>query len=283
MTEMCLAIQQQQQALQRAVCDAVDPDGLLMAPAALGLAIYREAYTARLAAALRDNYLVLHRAMGDDEFDALAQAYIRARPSNHASIRWFGDRLADFLADEYSEQVPHPAMVDFARMDWALRGAFDGPSAPLLTLEHVKAVPAQDWADLRFHLHPTVRLQSLDWAIEPAWRALRAHDPESGEPAPELDEPQPSAHHLLIWREGLETRWRALNPLEAALLQGVGEKQSFAKLCETAGLSLDGDEQAAAGHVVGLLQRWLADGLLTDSSADAPSFGTPSRLCATDA
>ena len=28
--------------------------------------------------------------------------------------------------------VPHPSLVDFARMDWALRGAFDAAEAPLL-------------------------------------------------------------------------------------------------------------------------------------------------------
>ena len=58
-------------------------------PALLG--IYQHAYRARLVAALRDNHEVLALALGDDAFDAIAQAYIDAHPSRFASIRWFGD------------------------------------------------------------------------------------------------------------------------------------------------------------------------------------------------
>lgn len=257
------------QSLQRAICDESPAQGgspLLMMPCAPGLAIYREAYRARLAAALRDNYLVLHRAMGDEAFDALAGAYLQARPSRHASIRWFGDELADFMAGAHAGALPHPAMVDFARMDWALRGAFDGPDAPLLSMQALRELAPQDWPALVFRLHPSAEIVGLDWAIEPAWRALRAHEPDTGEPAPELAAPLESAHALLVWRQGLETRWRALEPLEAALLKALAEGRDFASICALAARH-GGDEEAeeeeeAAATVVALLQRWLGDGLL---------------------
>ena len=249
-----------QQSLQAAIREDADPADLLQGPSATGLAIYREAYRARLVAALRDNYLVLHRAMGDEEFDALAQAYVEAHPSSHASIRWFGDRLAAFMANAYSERLPHPAMIDFARMDWALRAAFDGPDAAVLAAGDLQAVSPEDWPALVFHLHPTAQLQDLGWAVEPAWRALRAHEPESDEPAPELEAPVESIHQLLVWRQGLDTRWRALEALEAALLQAVSSAQSFEMICAEAARYVG--EDAAAGTVVRLLQRWLADGLL---------------------
>ena len=88
------------------------------------LEVYVNAYWGRLREALADNYPVLNRALGDDGFRELAAAYVSAHPSHFRSIRWFGDRLADFIAGN-PEIVPHPALLDIARLDWAMRGAFD--------------------------------------------------------------------------------------------------------------------------------------------------------------
>lgn len=253
-------LQAQQRALQAALCERLSAADLLQAPAEPGLSVYQDAYAARLIAALRDNYTVLHRALGDEQFDALARAYLQAQPSRQPSIRWFGDRLAGFMAGDYAERLPHPSLVDIARMDWALRGAFDGADAALLRPELLMAVAPEDWPGLVFRLHPTVSQQPLAWAVEPAWRALRAYDPEAGGEAPALAEPAPLAHVLLVWREGLETRWRSLGPLEAQLLQAVAEAQPFAAICAVAAQTVDAE--AAAAAVVQALQRWLAEGLL---------------------
>jgi hypothetical protein len=239
----------QQRALQEAVCAAGDGG---VAPA-LGLEVYRHACTARLIAALRDNHEVLHRAMGDEAFDALALRYLEAHPSRTPSIRWFGHALADFAAADPA--LPHPSLVDFARMDWALRAAFDAADAP--------ALRAEDLGDLGpdrvFVLHPSVHLVPLAWSIEPAWRALRQAISDEAED-PELPEPEPQAHLLLAWRLGLEVRWRSLEALEAALLQALQSGADFAALAATAAHQLG--EEAAPAALVRALQTWLADGLL---------------------
>jgi hypothetical protein len=247
--------------LAAAIRDGADAEGLLAGDWALGLAAYRHAYHARLAEALADNYTVLARALGDEGFDALAQAYIAAHPSRHPSIRWFGHALADFMAGAGEDLVPHAGLVDIARMDWALRGAFDAAEAPTLDPASLAALDPDAWAGLVLHLHPSVRRAGLAHAIEPAWRALREWEPESGAPQPELDEPVPHEHGLLAWRQDGETRWRSLEPLEAALLDEVEAGRPFAQLCERAAAQL-GDAEAAAPAVIAALQRWLAEGLL---------------------
>jgi hypothetical protein len=257
------ALQAQQRALLQAVCAEREaalpllkqqPDG---GPARLS--IYRHAYRARLVAALADNYTVLQRALGDEAFEALGLAYVEAHPSQQPSIRWFGHRLAEFMAAR-DDLVPHPALVDFARMDWALRDAFDAADAPVLALAALAALPAEAWGELRLQPHPSLRLLTLDWNIEPAWRALREHDPESGTDEPELPEPQAHRHGLAVWRQGLETRWRSLPALEAQLLPMAVDGASFAVLCEQAALLL-GDEAQAAAAAVQALQQWVCDGL----------------------
>jgi len=256
-----MSVGAQQRQLAAAIRDDADAAGLLAGDFTTGLEVYRHAYRARLAEALADNYTVLSRALGDEAFDALAQAYISASPSRHPSIRWFGHALADFMAEAGDDLVPHASLVDFARMDWALRGAFDAADAPPLDPAMLAAMSPDDWAGLVLHLHPSARRAGLAHAIEPAWRALREWEPESGDDQPELEEPLPREHVLLAWRQGPETRWRSLEPLEAVLLEAVSAGESFARLCERAAVEL-GDAEAAAPAVVGALQQWLAEGLL---------------------
>jgi len=258
-----MSVTRQQQRLAAAIRHGEDAAGLLAGDYATGLEVYRHAYRARLVAALADNYTVLARALGDEAFEALGRAYVDARPSRQPSIRWFGDTLADFMAAcEDEDLVPHPALVDFARMDWALRGTFDAAEAPLLEAAALAALGPDDWAGLVLHLHPSVRCVTLAHAIEPAWRVLREWEPESGADQPELPEPVAHQHVLLVWRQDGETRWRSTEPLEAALLQEVDAGMPFALLCERAAAEL-GDAEAAAPAVIGALQRWLADGLLS--------------------
>lgn len=261
-----MSVTAQQRQLAAAIRDGADATGLLAGDSSTGLDVYRHAYRARLAEALADNYTVLSRALGDDAFDALARAYIAAHPSQHPSIRWFGHLLADFMAAAGEPLVPHPGLVDIARMDWALRSAFDAAEAPGLDPATLAVLGADDWAGLVLHLHPSVRRVRLDHAVEPAWRVLREWDPESGAGQPELPEPVPHAHELLAWRQALETRWRSLQPLEAALLDAVSAGDTFASLCERAAAEL-GDAEAAAPAVIGALQQWLAEGLLQSQAS----------------
>jgi len=260
-----MSVIEQQRQLAAAIRDGAEPGDLLAGDFALGLEVYRHAYRVRLVAALADNYTVLARALGDEAFDALAQAYIAARPSRHPSIRWFGHELAAFMADADDQLVPHASLIDFAVMDWALRGAFDAAEAPLLDMATLAALGPGDWAGLVLQLHSSAQRVTLAHAIEPAWRVLREWEPDSGADQPELPEPVPHEHVLLAWRQDGETRWRSLEPLEAALLQAVAEAAPFALLCERVAAELahvENPAEAAAPAVIGALQRWLADGLL---------------------
>ncbi|HLO94036.1 MAG TPA: DNA-binding domain-containing protein [Burkholderiaceae bacterium] len=236
--------------------------GLLDAASARGLAVYRHAYRARLIAALRDNYPVLAQVMGDEDFDALAAAYVQARPSAFASIRWYGDGLADFMASE--AEPAHPAFIDVARMDWALRGVFDAAEDEALSFASLQQLAPEDWPALRLQPRAGARCLSLDWAVEPAWAALARHaqQREAGQDdeEPALPAPEPLAHRLLAWRPQLETRWRSLEADEGALVAAVFEGADWTRLGEIAVVQW-GEDQAAT-RLVGCLQQWVQEGWL---------------------
>lgn len=211
--------------------------------------IYHEAYRARLVEAMRSNYPVLHRVLGDEDFAALVLDYLGAQPSREPSIRWFGDRLAEHLARD-AAALPHPSLLDMVRMEWALGTSFDAPDAAPLEAGDLGAIEPARWPSLRFAAHPSLRLLALEWAVEPTWRAL-THDEDA-----QADAPEPLAHRLLVWRQQLETRWRSLPDDEADALQACLAGETFEKLCE----SLQGDD--AAARAAAWLRRWIDDGLL---------------------
>ncbi len=259
-------LRQQQQAFEAAVLGQ-DITGLLR-PAPNGadaaIDVYRHAYTARLTGALRDNFEILALALGDEGFDALAAAYIDAHPSMQPSIRWFGHGLADFMDASVGADdglVPHPALADLARLDWALRTAFDAADAPVIHRDALAKVAPAQWPGLVLQLHPSVQLLPLQWAVGPAWHALRAAADDL-ETAPELPAPEPLPHCLLVWRRGGDTQWRSLDGHEADLLQAVARGDDFGALCAHAAEQVDEVDQAVP-RVVAALQQWLADGLFS--------------------
>ena len=226
--------------------------GLLSARGAEQFGVYRSAYRARLCAALRDNFEVLPLVMGDASFDALAHAYIEAHPSRHYSLRWFGHQLCAFMADN-DALLDHPAMLDLARMEWALRQAFDAAPAALLAPAELAAVPAPDWSELQFTLHPAVQLLELQWAVGPVWHALK-----SGQDG--VDPPEALEHHMLVWRQGMNTQWKSLTQTEAVFVQCLQAGQRFGPVCQA--LARHVGDAAAAPTAVHLLRQLLGFGAI---------------------
>jgi hypothetical protein len=228
-------------------------------------AVYRHAYRSRLIGALRSNYPVLHLSLGDDAFDALALDYLAHQPSTQPSIRWFGHLLAQHMARLDETLVPHPALIDLARMEWALGSSFDSPDARPLALSDLAGTAPKAWPALRFVAHPALRLLDLAWAVEPVWHQL------SDDPQASTGEPEALHHSLLVWRPQLATRWRSLDAGEAQLLRLCLDGADVAALCAEAAQQVA--QADAPTHALGLLQRWVQDGLLCATAPAAPQDG----------
>lgn len=216
------------------------------------LEIYIHAYQGRMRQALASNFPVLHRALGDEAFGTLARLYCVAHPSQHRSIRWLGDGLVDFLAADPG-LLPHPALLDIARMDWAMRAAFDAADTPCLRPQDLQAVTASAWAALTFQTVPSFQLLQLQWGVEHLWHALNA-DAQA-----QTREPEPAAHALLVWRQQLECRWRSVDASEHLALSLLQGRAHFADLCSALQhAGVPAPEQRAAT----LLRTWVEEGLL---------------------
>lgn len=231
------------------------------AHAAQRLGIYARAYRLRLIDALADAHEKTQAYLGAERFERAALRYIDAHPPATRSLRWFGDRLADALVDWLPRE---PAVAELARLDWALRGAFDGPDAPALDAAALAAVAPEAWGTLRLVLHPTARLLVVEHNTVAIWQAL---DDESDPPPLERGS-RPVT--WLVWRKRLQPHFRSLHPVEAELLRGALAGTGFAASCERAAALEAGDAPDELQHRIGAcLRQWLEDELLSGIVVEA--------------
>ena len=219
------------------------------------LAIYANAYRLRLLEALATDYPGLHSVLGDDEFDAMGRAYIAAHPSPYFSLRWFGDRMSEFLrtTEPYSK---YPVFTEMAAFEWAKSDSFDAADNAVASINDMTVIPLDAWPGLRFVPHPSLRRLDLRWNVPTVWKEI-----EAGREPPALEESDyPIA--WLVWRQDLLTYFRSLNVDEAWALDALLRGETFAAICE--GLTEWIDAQNIAVHAAGLLKQWLTDGLISE-------------------
>src|SRR5215813_7692498 len=75
--------------------------------------VYRNAYVARLAEVLADDYEQVHAYLGDAGFAKLAKSYIAAHPSDRRSARDFGRHVPEFLEAD-TAFAKHPELAEIA-------------------------------------------------------------------------------------------------------------------------------------------------------------------------
>ncbi|MBR0751463.1 putative DNA-binding domain-containing protein [Bradyrhizobium jicamae] len=219
--------------------------------------VYRYAYSSRLVEAMRSDHELLHSYLGDETFDEMGHAYVKARPSEHPNLRWFSQGLPDFLksAEPYSK---YPVLSDLAALEKALNDAFDAGEGDVLVLEAMAGFAPQQWNDLVFTPHPSAI--RLDVATNAAviWMALK-----NGETPPEaatLGEPS----RLLIWRQDTTPMFREIPIEEAMMWDEAANGIPFGVLCEM--LATYDDPDGAAARGAGYLHGWITAGLLTGAS-----------------
>ena len=137
-----------------------------------GLAIYHNAYTARLLEVLTHDSPAIHYWMGDEEFDLLATAYIRQYPSAHYSLRWLGKGFEAFIREHLVPGQSAP-LAELAALEWAFTLAFDSPAgAPL-----ERTAAARSVTSVRAHRMSPPR---WPWPRPPGWRSRRSPRPTHG-------------------------------------------------------------------------------------------------------
>ena len=220
--------------------------------------VYRNAYIARLAEILDDDYEQLHAYLGDQAFAKLVKAYIDGHPSDQRSARWFGRHLPAFVRESES-YAKHPEVAEIAALEKALADAFDGPDAAPLRIEQLASLAPESWPHLTFLPHPTaVRLTFRTNAAD-IWTALK------DEGAPPKPRPLPEPQAIVVWRQDFMSRFRPLSTEEAMMWDEAGKGVRFGVLCEMVATFAGEDE--AEVRAATYLKGWIDTGMLAGFQA----------------
>ena len=215
--------------------------------------VYRNAYVARLAEILADDYEELHSYLGDQGFARLVKAYIAANPSDQRSARWFGRHLPAFVR-ESETYAKHREVAELAQLEKALADAFDGPDAEPLGMEVLAALAPEAWPSLVFEPHPTAIRLTFNTNAAEIWSALKS---DAAPPKPEhLPEPQA----IVVWRQDFMARFRPLSAEEAMMWNEAAQGVRFGVLCEMVATFAGEDE--AEIRAATYLKNWVDMGML---------------------
>jgi hypothetical protein len=254
---------QLQQALQShvlhgdvAIAAAIDESAEI--PAAVRLGVYSDAYRLRLIEALDANFPVLAKLLGADVFARMTQQYLLAHPSRHFSIRWFGDRLAVFLAS-FPDYVEQPWLKELAEWEWKTAAAFDASDAAVVTVAEMASVAPEQWGTLQFIPHPSVRRITLTTNVVAMVKAANTDN--------ELPKPLPSnaTSEWLIWRRDLMVQFRSLAAAEAVAFETLLSGATFEEICDALAEHCDVDDVPL--QVASYLKTWLTEGWIASFNA----------------
>ncbi len=94
--------------------------------------VYRNAYVARLAEILGEDYEQVHAYLGDQGFARLVKSYIAANPSDQRSARWFGRHLPAYVRGS-TAYPKHAEVAELAELEKSLRLTFATNAADVWT------------------------------------------------------------------------------------------------------------------------------------------------------
>jgi hypothetical protein len=226
------------------------------------LGVYANAWFVRIHDALHDDFGALAALVGDDAFRELVRAYLEAHPTTSPSLRDAGVALPRFLAAHEAAagvRAAAPCAADLAALEWALVDAFDAPDAPVLDRAALAAVEPEAWDTLRLFAAPSLTVLSLRWPAHRVKQAFDADGAEAAHAAAAALSAEPTT--LRVWRRDERVFHRPVTAPEPAALAALADGETFGALCARVAGEVGADD--AVARVAGLLETWLADGVLS--------------------
>ena len=247
--DTAMSLADSQNMLQAAIVlgKAIDTDPIRATPSlpsAERLAIYVNAYRARLYDVTAEDYPVLQHYLGNAAFDHMLHDFLDTVQSTHFNIGRYAAHLPHFLSKYASAD---PFALELATLENAVSQLADPPETVALTPAHLQGMTAE--ALMQSVLHPRQALQLFAFHY-PANAYFRAVKDEQS-PAPPVPAPSYLAvfrHQDSVWRMDLEA---AEYNLLSALFAG-----------KTVGDALDAVDPTTTDKLSEYFSRWMHHGML---------------------
>lgn len=216
------------------------------------IGVYFDAYRLRLAEFISKEYPILREAIGDDEFEALAIAYMDQTRSRHSNARWYASKLPKFMSGHPQWRM-RDDWIDLARFERALSDAFDAADAPASGVGALSTIEQESVPQLRFEFHPSVHLLDLRTGTENAYAAATE--------GTQISVSKTGREHVLVWRRSEQCCYRRLEDDETLALTEALNGRRFGEICSL--LAFRDMKEDVTKRVAGLLLQWFDDEIVS--------------------
>lgn len=226
-------------------------------PAVDRLAVYANAYYARLLECLREEYPALVHALGGELFDEFAVEYLQQNPSRSYTLHHLGANFPRHLVETCpQEEDPRWThfLIDLATLERIYSEVFDGPGSEDwdgLSTELLTAVPPADLVTARLTPAPDLRLVELRSPVHEYVRAARGGE----DPTP----PAPAETLLAVHRRDYLVRRHPLSRPQFALLTAILDGQTVGEAIDKAAEIVDANTVNFVTLLGGWFQAWTVE------------------------
>lgn len=214
------------------------------------VAIYRDAYRARLVECLVDDYPAVQALLGEAAFRSLCHDYFRDVPPG-ISLNDYGAGFAEYCVRHAPCHAP--LACELARLEWALVKAVHGSDARKLTPEQLAQLSLGDWETAALVPSPTLTLLATAYPVNAYLQAFR--DGRAPEP------PSPTPSWVAVCRSGIDV-WRIDLPahLGRVFARSVSGEPLALTLARVGSDSLGDDPQPTAAEIQQAFSQWMSAG-----------------------
>jgi hypothetical protein len=219
--------------------------------------VYVQGYRSRLIDCLRDDYPVLEQVMGEERFEALADAYVTRHPSRLPNLNPFGRHMSAFCGEVTLEGFDELRAFasDLAALEWALVEVLHAPAPQALDLAALQALPIEAWARARLVPSRAVRLLRFSHPVNAIYQACRTTGATPPIPAREETATAVYRRDPSLWRMDLTP---AMTRVLSALFEGVPIEGALARM----GTDTSGPAELAEAErsVMVWFREWVSSG-----------------------
>ena len=214
------------------------------------LAVYAEAYYARILEALENDFPTLRQSIGESSFRKLVADFLIRHPSDSPNLGDLGSRLPGFLrSHEFHGLCDY--LVEIAELEWAMVEAFYSFSTDPFEPSSLSGVPEEAWMGARMKLDPSVRLLRCGFPVDQLWNSRQSEDFESIE-----ESLQPETVHLVVHRPFEQSQVVRLTAPAYDVLARFHAGESLGDVLASL------NDQVVPPEVMDWFQKWIQAGII---------------------
>jgi hypothetical protein len=202
----------------------VGPDGR---PSAKRFDVYLNNVIVGLTGALRANFPAVCRLVGEEFFRAMARSFVASQPPTSPILLDYGTGFPDSIAG-FEAAAPLPYLPDVARIERAWTESYHAEEAIPLDPGAFAEIPGDRIADLRFAVHPSLRIVRSQFPALTIWRMNVADG------VPSTVDLEMGGEDVLVVRPAADVEVRAMPPGAATFLSALACGRTLAEAASAA-------------------------------------------------